>query len=57
LELGGVGRPNTAGFSDVLAGVRTEDGMRESEKKMYSVKYTKGARELSGPMRGTMVCE
>jgi hypothetical protein len=52
-----VGRPNMAGFSDVSAGVRTEDGTRESKKKMYSAKYTKGARGLSGPMRGTMVCE
>jgi hypothetical protein len=35
----------------------TEAGRRESKKKMYSVKYTKGVRGPSGPMRGTMACE
>jgi hypothetical protein len=34
-----------------------EDGRRESKKKMYSVKYTKGAGGLSGPMRGMMAYE
>jgi hypothetical protein len=35
----------------------TEAGRRESKKKMYSAKYTKGVRGPSGPMRGTMACE
>jgi hypothetical protein len=31
-----------------------EDRRRESKKKMYSAKYTKGVR---GPMRGMTACE
>jgi hypothetical protein len=34
-----------------------EDGRRESKKKMYSMKYAKGARGPSGLMRGTTACE
>jgi hypothetical protein len=35
----------------------TEDGRRESKKKMYSVKYARGARGPSGPMRGMIAYE
>jgi hypothetical protein len=34
-----------------------EDERRESKKKMYSMKYDKGARGPSGPMRGTTACK
>jgi hypothetical protein len=35
----------------------TEDGRRESKKKMYSAKYARGARGPSGPMRGMIAYE
>jgi hypothetical protein len=38
-------------------GEGAEDGRRESKKKMYSVKYAKGARGPSGTMRGMTACE
>jgi hypothetical protein len=57
----GVGweRELTGGAHASVRGERegTEGGRRESKKKTYSVKYAKGARGPSWPMRGTMAYE
>jgi hypothetical protein len=52
-------RELTGGTHALVRGERegAEDGRRESKKKTYSVKYAKGTRGLSEPMRGMMACE